>query len=128
MIAIDVGIGVPDGENTSSLSETGLLLDTADPLLEDGGDLGRGGFGFGGIAANLLGGVVPDSRGAGLRKIRQYVGLGRGSSAATPVASTKLHCNPNGIGISSKKLQMMAGWLAGAIGVELDGLTDAILP
>lgn len=34
--------GVPDGKHTSSLSEVVLLLYTTDPLLQDGGDLGRG--------------------------------------------------------------------------------------
>jgi hypothetical protein len=43
---------VPDGEDTAGLGETGLLLDTADPLLEDGGDLSGGGLSIGGIAAS----------------------------------------------------------------------------
>jgi hypothetical protein len=43
---------VPDGEDTAGLGETGLLLDTADPLLEDRGDLGGGGLSIGGIAAS----------------------------------------------------------------------------
>lgn len=43
---------VPDGEDATGLGETGLLLDTADPLLEDGGDLSRGGLGVSGIAAS----------------------------------------------------------------------------
>lgn len=39
---------IPDRQDTASLSETGLLLDTSDALLENGGDLGRGGlFGVG---------------------------------------------------------------------------------
>jgi hypothetical protein len=42
---------VPDGEDTAGLGETGLLLDTADPLLEDRGDLSGGGLSIGGIAA-----------------------------------------------------------------------------
>lgn len=32
-------IHIPDGEDTASLSETRLLLDTTDALLEDRGDL-----------------------------------------------------------------------------------------
>ena len=44
-------IRLPDRKNTASLSEAGLLLHATDSLLEDGGDLGRGGLGVGGIAA-----------------------------------------------------------------------------
>ena len=43
---------VPNGEDTAGLGETRLLLDTADPLLEDRGDLGGGGLSIGGIAAS----------------------------------------------------------------------------
>lgn len=43
---------VPDGEDTAGLGETRLLLDTADPLLKDGGDLGGGSLSIGGIAAS----------------------------------------------------------------------------
>lgn len=43
---------IPDGEDTAGLGEAGLLLDTADALLEDGGDLGGGGLSIGGIAAS----------------------------------------------------------------------------
>jgi len=42
---------VPNGEDTAGLGETRLLLDTTDPLLKDGGDLGGGSLGFGSIAA-----------------------------------------------------------------------------
>jgi len=56
---------VPDREDTAGLGETSLLLHTADPLLEDGGDLGRGGLSIGGIAA--CEGVHDSGRGALLR-------------------------------------------------------------
>lgn len=42
---------VPNGEDTAGLGETRLLLDTTDPLLKDGGDLGGGSLGVGSIAA-----------------------------------------------------------------------------
>lgn len=58
---------IPDGENTSSLGEAGLLLYTADPLFKDGGDLGRGSLGFGGVASDLLRGVEVGC-GAGLQE------------------------------------------------------------
>lgn len=61
--------GVPDGEDTAGLGEAGLLLHTADPLLEDGGNLGGSSLGVGSIAAELVGGGVEDGRGrAGLGK------------------------------------------------------------
>ena len=43
---------IPDGEDTAGLGEAGLLLDTANALLEDGGDLGGGSLSVGGIAAS----------------------------------------------------------------------------
>jgi hypothetical protein len=46
---------VPDGEDAAGLSEVDLLLDTTDPLLEDGRHLGRRGPGFG-VGAGLEGG------------------------------------------------------------------------
>jgi hypothetical protein len=62
-----VDVGIPDGEHTSGLGETGLFLNTADALLENGGDLGGGGFGIDSIASDLLGGGVEESgRGSGL--------------------------------------------------------------
>lgn len=76
--------GVPDGENTSGLGKTGLFLDTTDPLLEDGGDLGRRGLCVGGIGAD--GAVVERSGCAGLN-FRQHPvqrESSHGSSAATP--------------------------------------------
>lgn len=38
---------LPDGEDTTSLVEISLARDTADALLKDGRDLGRGGLGLG---------------------------------------------------------------------------------
>jgi hypothetical protein len=49
-------VNVPDGQDTAGLGEASLLLNTADPLLEDGGYLGRGGLRVGGVCASLKGG------------------------------------------------------------------------
>lgn len=45
---------IPDRQDATSLSETRLLLDTADTLLEDGGDLGGSSLGIG-VGACLYG-------------------------------------------------------------------------
>lgn len=64
---IVVVLGIPDGENTSSLGKAVLLLHATDPLLENGGDLGGSGLRIGSIASHLLGGGVEgDGCGAGL--------------------------------------------------------------
>lgn len=66
-------IDVPDRQDTASLSETGLLLDTTDALLQNGGDLGGGSLGLGGVGTDLLGGAgdgAGDSR-ANLRRRRK---------------------------------------------------------
>lgn len=52
--AMDTGNTVTDGQDTTSLSKTCLFLYTADSLLEDGGDFGRGGFGIGGICSHSI--------------------------------------------------------------------------
>ena len=41
-------IDIPDGQDTAGLGEASLLLDTADSLLEDRGDLSWGGLGLSG--------------------------------------------------------------------------------
>lgn len=46
---------IPDRQNATSLSETRLLLDAADTLLEDGRDLGGSSLGVG-VGACLYGG------------------------------------------------------------------------
>jgi hypothetical protein len=51
------GIDVPDGQNTTGLGETSLLLNTTDALLKDGGNLGGLGLGLGGVGTDLLGGA-----------------------------------------------------------------------
>ena len=48
---------VPNGQNATGLSETSLLLNTTDALLQDGGDLGGLGLGLGGVGTDLLGGT-----------------------------------------------------------------------
>ena len=60
--AVDTGDTVTDGQDTSSLGEAVLLLDTADPLLQDGGNLGGGGLRFGGVGS----GSVDERGSAGL--------------------------------------------------------------
>jgi len=45
---------VPDRQDAASLGKAGLLLDTADSLLENGRDLGRRGLRFG-VCAGLEG-------------------------------------------------------------------------
>lgn len=54
---------LPNGENATGLSKTSLLSDTADPLLEDGRDLGRGSLGLTSVVADL---VNEGSSGTGL--------------------------------------------------------------
>jgi hypothetical protein len=39
-------IDIPDGEDTTGLSESGLFLDTSNSLFEDRRNLGRSGFGI----------------------------------------------------------------------------------
>ena len=48
-------LNIPDRQDATSLGETRLLLDAADTLLEDGGDLGGSGLGIG-VGACLYGG------------------------------------------------------------------------
>jgi|SRR3569833_2858807 len=56
---------VPNRENATRLGKIGLLLDTADSLLEDGRHLGRGCLGVGGVGAGLYRGSV-ESCGCGI--------------------------------------------------------------
>jgi hypothetical protein len=122
--------GVPNGKHTSGLGEAVLLLDTADPLLQDGGDLGGGGLRIGGVGSDGLRGSEDGRAGLVEAKIRQYsVSAMRSSSppAPAPDPSTKLQCDANGIEARFVKLQAMAATAEGAIGGRCDGLTDAIL-
>lgn len=57
-------IHIPNGEDTASLSETGLLLDTTNSLLEDGRDLSGSSLGVGGVES---GGV--DGGGCGISEL-----------------------------------------------------------
>jgi len=59
--AVKTGDTITDGEDTASLSETGLLLNTTNSLLEDGRNLSRSGLGVGGVES---GGV--DGGGCGI--------------------------------------------------------------
>ena len=61
---LPVEIHIPDGKNTTSLSEVGLLLDTTNSLLEDGRDLGGSSLGIGGVES---GGV--DGGGCGISEL-----------------------------------------------------------
>lgn len=49
-----VVVDIPDGKDTTGLGETSLLLNTADSLLEDRGDLSWGGLGLS-VGAGLNG-------------------------------------------------------------------------
>lgn len=42
MVDAKVVVDIPDGKDATGLGEVGLLLDTTDPLLEDGRDLSGG--------------------------------------------------------------------------------------
>ena len=58
---------IPDGEDAASLSEARLLLDATDALLEDGGNLSRGGLV--GVGTGLHGGAVQGG-GCGISDLR----------------------------------------------------------
>lgn len=80
--------GVPDGKDTSSLGKAGLLLDTADPLLQDGGDLGGGGLSIGSIASDSSEGGCASLRGGEKLLAR---GLGREELLAASALQTQFH-------------------------------------
>jgi hypothetical protein len=63
---LHTNIHVPDGKDTASLSETGLLLDTSNSLLEDGRDLSGSSLGVGGVGSD---GSV-DGSGCGISNLR----------------------------------------------------------
>ena len=65
-IHIHYHIHVPDGEDTASLSETRLLLDTSNSLLEDRRDLSGSSLGVGGVGSD---GSV-DGCGCGISNLR----------------------------------------------------------
>ena len=52
------GSDVPDGEDAASLGKASFLLDTADPLLEDGRNLGRRRLRVGSVGAGLYRGSI----------------------------------------------------------------------
>lgn len=56
------GSDVPDGEDAASLGKASFLLDTADPLLEDGRDLGGRRLRVGSVGPGLYRGGVDDRR------------------------------------------------------------------
>lgn len=51
------GGDVPDREDTTSLSDIGLFLNTTDSLLEEGRDLSRRSLGLSSVVTDLLGGT-----------------------------------------------------------------------
>lgn len=53
---------VPNREDTTSFSQTSLLVNTTNPLLKDGRNLGGRCFGFCSIGTNLLGGTSQETR------------------------------------------------------------------
>jgi hypothetical protein len=91
--------GVPNGQHTSSLGEAVLLLDAADPLLQDRGNLGGGGLRIGGVRADGVG--ERGSAGLLVRKPVSTMLSAEGDSippsAARPAPSTKAYCGANGI-------------------------------
>lgn len=73
----DVYIDIPDGEDTASLGQVGLLRDTADSLLEDGGDLGGRGLGL-----SVGSGLDVEGGGCGISGLRKTKTLTLAESAA----------------------------------------------
>lgn len=63
------GVSIPDGENAAGLGEVGLILDTADTGLEDGGNLGGGGLCVSSVATDAVGN---GSGGASLLSGKEY--------------------------------------------------------
>jgi hypothetical protein len=53
---------VPNRKDTTSFSQTSLLLNTTNSLLKDGGNLGGRRFGFCSVGTNLLGGTSQETR------------------------------------------------------------------
>lgn len=51
-------VDVPDGQNTSSFGETGLIAHTSNSLLEDGRNFGRRGLCVGSVGSDLVRGSV----------------------------------------------------------------------
>ena len=124
---------VPDGEDATGLGKARLLLYTADPLLQDGGYLGRGSLRIGGVASDLLGrGIEDGGGGSGLSQKNESSVLGSAgelppTTAASSSAPTKLQRIAIGILDGWQELRAMARWTAGAIAAGFDGLTDASL-
>lgn len=80
-------VDIPDGQDTAGLGEASLLLDTADSLLEDRGDLSWGGLGL--------------SIGAGLDSVEGSWGNSSGLETRTSV-SRVARKNPDHSSRSSK--------------------------
>ena len=78
---LPVEIHIPDGEDTASLSETGLLLNTTNSLLEDGRNLSRSGLGVGGVES---GGV--DGGGCGISDLVVKNKLAEARKSPRPVS------------------------------------------
>lgn len=80
-------VDIPDGQDTAGLGEASLLLDTADSLLEDRGDLSWGGLGL--------------SVGAGLDSVESSWGNSSGLQSRTSVSRVARE-NPDHSSRSSK--------------------------
>lgn len=91
------GSHIPDREDAASLSETRLLLNTADSLLENRRNFGRRGLGLGGIGASLHGGSVGGGR-CGISNLAEKNKL----AEAAPGFARRQGPEPPG---SSKKLE-----------------------
>lgn len=122
---MDTGDTVTDGEDTAGLSEVGLLLDTADALLEDGRNLSGGGLGVGGIGSCLEG----DRSGLEKSVLGSAGELVRTSATVhqPPNVPATLHLSRIGAGAWPLELRRMDRWNSGAIGAVFDGLTAANL-
>lgn len=62
LVLMDGLPNVPDGEDAASLGKASFLLDTANPLLEDGRNLSRRRLRVGSVGTGLYRGSVEDRR------------------------------------------------------------------
>jgi hypothetical protein len=90
------GDDVPDREDTTGLSKASFLLNTADSLLQDGGDLGGSGLGLRGVGTNLLRGTIEGtgSSRASLETRRKFCQRQHYGARARKTPSES-HCRPS---------------------------------